>query len=96
MYRLIFELSFVFTNDPFNNQVEHELSLVKPNPNILTNSLARLHPLHHRIHFQNMFDNGFLYLYIKKRKIIIIIIMGFCVIFSFYEYRIVPVLFHNE
>jgi hypothetical protein len=29
LYRLIIEPSFLFTNNPFNNQVEHESSLVK-------------------------------------------------------------------
>jgi hypothetical protein len=44
MYHLIIEPSFVFTNNPFNNRVEYELSLIEPIPNKLANSSTHLHP----------------------------------------------------
>jgi hypothetical protein len=42
-YRLIIESNFVFTNGSFNNQFEHESSLVELIPSKLTSSSARLH-----------------------------------------------------
>jgi hypothetical protein len=44
LYRLIIELSFVFTNDSYNNRFEHESSLVEPIPSMFTSSSVRLHP----------------------------------------------------
>jgi hypothetical protein len=44
LFRLIIELDFVFTNSSFNNQFEHESSLVKPISSKLISSSAHSHP----------------------------------------------------